>query len=163
MNKIPEKYHTIRKIGGKKMEDLIKELNCYLANLNVFYRKLQNYHWNIKGEHFFVWHEKLEQCYQTINEQIDEIAEHILMIEGQPLGRMADYLKETKIKEAENKKVDHRTVLEQILEDYKILLEDTKNIKKLAEKQESYTTSNLVDEYRGQYEKILWMLTQSAR
>ena len=28
-------------------------LNQFLADLNVFYRKLQNYHWNIQGKDFF--------------------------------------------------------------------------------------------------------------
>jgi len=145
------------------MEELIKMLNQYLADLNVFYRKLQNYHWNIKGEHFFIWHEKLEQYYHEINEQIDEIAEHILMLNGQPLGRMADYLKETHLQEAEDKKVDYTIVLARILEDYTTLFNTIKTIKQLAEKQESYTTSSLADTYMGQYETILWMLKQSAR
>ena len=40
-----------------------------------------------------------------INEEIDEIAEHILSIGGEPLGTMKDYLSSTKLKEAENKKI----------------------------------------------------------
>ena len=59
------------------MEKLVKNLNCLLADLNVFYRKLQNYHWNVKGKDFFTMHEKLEEYYDEINEQIDEVAEHI--------------------------------------------------------------------------------------
>ena len=59
------------------MNELSKELNSFLADLAVFYRKLQNYHWNIIGKDFFVLHAKLEEYYDEINEQIDEIAEHI--------------------------------------------------------------------------------------
>ena len=55
------------------MESLIKNLNCLLSDLNVFYRKVQNYHWNIIGKDFFVIHAKLEEYYDEINEQIDEI------------------------------------------------------------------------------------------
>ena len=62
------------------MEELVKKLNTFLSDLAVFYRKLQNYHWNIKGEHFFTLHEKLENYYDEINEQIDIVAEHILML-----------------------------------------------------------------------------------
>ena len=85
------------------MENLVKELNEFLADLNVFYRKVQNYHWNITGKNFFVMHEKLEEYYDKINEQIDEIAEHILILGKQPLGTMKDYLQITKIMEAKNK------------------------------------------------------------
>ena len=62
------------------MEILVKNLNCLLSDLNVFYRKLQNYHWNVKGKDFFTMHVKLEEYYDEINEQIDELAEHILML-----------------------------------------------------------------------------------
>ena len=81
------------------MENQVNDLNVLLADLNVFYRKLQNYHWNIVGKDFFVIHEKLEEYYDEINEQIDEIAEHILMLGGEPLGTMQDYLNTTCIKE----------------------------------------------------------------
>ena len=66
------------------MENLVKDLNCLLSDLNVFYRKLQNYHWNIKGKDFFNVHVKLEEYYNEINEQIDELAEQILMLGNEP-------------------------------------------------------------------------------
>ena len=43
------------------MEKTVDDLNLLLSDLNVFYRKLQNYHWNIKGKDFFVCHAKLEE------------------------------------------------------------------------------------------------------
>ena len=99
------------------MENILNNLNTFLSDLNVFYRKLQNYHWNVKGKDFFTIHAKLEEYYDEINEQIDEVAEHILSIGGQPLGTLKDYLSTTKITEAENKKVDntvihHNTLIE---------------------------------------------------
>ena len=72
--------------------ELENKLNEFLADLNVFYRKLQNYHWNVQGKDFFQVHAKLEELYNEINEQIDEIAEHILILGGQPLGTVKDYL-----------------------------------------------------------------------
>ena len=50
------------------MEKIVDDLNLLLSDLNVFYRKLQNYHWNIKGKDFFVFHAKLEEYYDKINE-----------------------------------------------------------------------------------------------
>ena len=34
------------------MEDIINDLNGFLSDLSVFYRKLQNYHWNVYGKDF---------------------------------------------------------------------------------------------------------------
>lgn len=142
------------------MENILTDLNTFLSNLNVFYRKLQNYHWNIIGKDFFVIHSKLEEYYETLNEQIDEIAEHILMMQGQPLGTMKDYLENTSIQEAKNEKITDKEVFETIIKDYSILLENVTNIKKEAEEKIDYHTSSLMDNYIGNYTKILWMLKQ---
>lgn len=143
------------------MDEVNKSLNQFLCDLNVFFRKLQNYHWNIKGESFFRIHEKLEEYYEEIAKQIDEIAEHILINNAQPLGRLKDYLENTKILEAENKKVDRNTVYESVLADYKTLYQDVKKIKEVADNASDYATSSLMDDYILNYGKILWMLAQS--
>lgn len=143
------------------MENLNQSLNNFLSDLNVFYRKLQNYHWNIKGKEFFVMHAKLEEYYDGINEQVDEVAEHILSIGGQPLGTLKDYLNSTKITEAENKKVDCRTVFNEITTDYSTLLQDATDIKKLADEKPENKTSTLMDSIIEDYSKKIWMLKQS--
>jgi len=135
-------------------------LNVFLSDLNVFYRKLQNYHWNIKGKDFFPVHAKLEELYNEVNTLIDEIAEHILSLEGEPLGRLQDYIETTKIEEAENKKVDSTIIYSELIKDYSMLLEDAKNIKGMAEENSESKTSALMDEIIEDYTKKLWMLKQ---
>lgn len=143
------------------MESILNNLNTFLSDLNVFYRKLQNYHWNIKGKHFFVIHGKLEEYYDGVNEQIDEIAEHILALGGQPLGTLKDYLNTTKIKEAENKKVDYDLVFDEIIKDFSTLLQDATDIKISADNANEHKTSALMDTIIEDYSKKLWMLNQS--
>ncbi len=142
------------------MEKTIQELNLFLSNLNVFYRKLQNYHWNIIGKDFFIIHAKLEEYYDTINKQIDEVAEHILMLQGEPLGSMKDYLANTTIQEAQNQKVNDCVVFENIIKDYEVLLQQSNKIKKEADEKNNYLTSALMDNYISEYNKTLWMLKQ---
>ena len=142
------------------MEEMVNKLNEFLADLNVFYRKLQNYHWNVKGKNFFALHERLEEYYDKINEQIDEIAEHILSLDKQPLGTMKDYLEKTTIEEAKNAKIEGEIVLDKILQDFEILLQKSIAIKKLADEHHIYATSSLIDGYILEYSKIIWMLKQ---
>ncbi len=139
---------------------ITEDLNLFLSNLNVFYRKLQNYHWNIIGEDFFDVHTKLEELYNNINNQIDEIAEHILSMGQMPLGRMKDYLDITQITEAENEKKSSKHIFETILKDYNILVENVTKIKEDADNQNKYSTSALMDEYLLNYEKNIWMIKQ---
>jgi len=143
------------------MEKIVNELNELLADLNIFYRKLQNFHWNIQGKEFFVLHAKLEEYYDDLNLQIDEIAEHILMLGKQPLGTMKEYLEIGKIEEATSIKVDEKIVMEKILKDYETLLQKVICIKKEADNNHIYGTSALMDSYILNYSKIIWMLKQT--
>ena len=140
--------------------NLEQNLNELLSDLNVFYRKLQNYHWNVTGQDFFQAHSKLEELYNEINEQIDEVAEHILILGEEPLGTLKDYLEKTNITEAENKKIKSQEVFQTILKDYKKLLEKLTEIKEKADEQKEYSTSALMDDYILDYSKIIWMLKQ---
>ena len=139
---------------------MIEKLNKLLSDLNVFYRKLQNYHWNVKGHDFFTIHAKLEEYYNEVNEQIDEIAEHILILNGQPLGTMKDYINTSDFEEAKNEKITSQEIFTEVIKDLEKLLEDVKQIKKCADENEDYPTSSLMDEYIENYGKKLWMLKQ---
>lgn len=142
------------------MEQILNNLNIFLSDLNVFFRKLQNYHWNIKGKDFFTIHAKLEEYYDEINEKIDEIAEHILSLEGQPLGTLKDYINTTKITEAQNEKVYSTHIIPELIKDYSTLLQDAKKIKELADTNSESKTSTLMDDIIEDYTKKLWMLKQ---
>ena len=138
--------------------NLEQTLNEFLADLNVFYRKLQNYHWNAQGKDFFRTHEKLEELYNEVNESIDEIAEHILILGGQPLGTLKDYLATSTIQEAENKKVKSDEIYNNLITDFETLLKKSTEIKEEADKENDYATSALIDDYILNYGKHLWML-----
>ena len=138
--------------------NLEQNLNELLADLNVFYRKLQNFHWNIEGKDFFQTHQKLEELYDEVNESIDEIAEHILTLGGQPLGKLKDYLEISTIEEAENKKVKSDEIYNNIIKDFETLLKKSTEIKEIAEDKKDYATSTLIDEYISNYGKHLWKI-----
>lgn len=141
--------------------NLEQSLNEFLSDLNVFYRKLQNYHWNVEGMDFFQVHAKLEEYYNEVNESIDEIGEHILILGGQPLGRVEDYLNTTCIVEAENKKIKSEAIYHNLINDYSTLLKKVIQIKEESDKENKYETSSLMDEYILNYGKIIWMLKQT--
>ena len=144
------------------MNNIINNLNIFLSNLNVYYRKLQNYHWNVQGMDFFEVHAKLEEFYDKINTQIDEVAEHILIIGGQPLGSLKDYLNHTTLTEAPNSRIKSHEVFASITNDLNLLLEQVTGLKKEADSIQDYITSAFMDAFINDYSKILWMLRHVA-
>ena len=73
---------------------------------------------------------------------------------------MKDYLQISTIQEANNEKLTSDVIYKNITADITILLNLSKEIKKLAEEKTDYGTSSLIDEYISDYSKKLWMLTQ---
>ena len=92
------------------MENILNNLNTFLSDLNVFYRKLQNYHWNVKGKDFFQAHAKLEELYGYINEAVDEVAENLLMLNAKPFASLRDFLDNADIEEAKMEQVKSKYI-----------------------------------------------------
>ncbi len=145
------------------MSKTAEKLNLYLANLNVLYRKLQNYHWNVVGKGFFAIHSKLEEYYDGINAQIDDVAERILSIGATPLGTLKDYLEITTVKEAENKEISGICALASVKSEFEAMLSQVKEIKETADEEKDFGTSAMMDEYISEYEKNIWMLTAFSK
>ena len=145
------------------MEEVVRNLNEFLCDLEIMNVKLQNYHWNVTGKGFFITHEKLEEYYDEIRVQIDEIAEHILALGYEPLGTMQDFMKNSEIQEAKNEKIKSLPIVKNVIQDLNILRQKTIKIKEEAEKQSDYATSALMDNYLAVYSKKIWMLNETIK
>lgn len=137
-----------------------RKLNVLLADLVVEYHKLQNLHWYVKGKDFFNTHAKLEEFYNYINEMIDEVAEHILMIEGKPLASLKEFLETSKIEELAKEHISSSDAFELVKKDFSYIVEQIMEIKKEADQKEVYVISSLMDGYISEFAKTLWMLKQ---
>ncbi len=137
-------------------------LNAYLSNVQVTYMNVRGYHWNIIGNQFFRLHEKFEEVYDTLNEMADEIAERILMLEGNPVHAFSKYLKLATIKEKENINSADDTVRE-LLNEFRELLKNEREILEFAADNGDEGTVDLMNGYITAQEKLIWMLNASLK
>ncbi|MUK59187.1 DNA starvation/stationary phase protection protein, partial [Pseudomonas aeruginosa] len=71
-------------------QDVVKELNQQVANWTVAYTKLHNFQWYVKGPNFFSLNVKLEELYNEASQYVDELAERILAVGGNPVGTLTE-------------------------------------------------------------------------
>jgi starvation-inducible DNA-binding protein len=145
-------------LDEKARETLSKELNSYLSNLQVLYAKFHNLHWNVEGRNFFKIHEKLEEFYDYVSDQIDEIAERILTLGYRPLVKLSDYVQNATLKEIESKRYDIEESLNIILNDFSELIEQLRKIIKLAQEYGDEGTADILIGSLKEFEKNSWML-----
>jgi starvation-inducible DNA-binding protein len=63
------------------MDELINFLKSVQADAVALKFKAHGYHWNVEGDDFPEWHEKLQDIYEDIDDSIDTFAEWIRMID----------------------------------------------------------------------------------
>ena len=157
-----KKITEILGLKEKESAAVAEKLNELLANYQVYYQNLRGFHWNIKGERFFVLHAKYEELYDDAVEKIDEIAERILTVGGKPLHAFEDYLKVSSIK-AEKDKCDAASTMAAVLNNLEVLIKMEREILPVAEAAEDEGTLALISDYISQQEKLVWMLTSFTK
>ncbi|TCK93240.1 starvation-inducible DNA-binding protein [Natranaerovirga hydrolytica] len=150
----------INKIGLNEdiTKKIIKDLDMYLANLNVLYVKLHNLHWNIEGTSFFQLHEKFEELYNFVSEDLDEVAERILTLGSRPSASLKDFIAMSTIDELESQAISSLESVKIIEKDFNKMLELSRKLLETAEDNKDQGTVDLMAGFIGNYEKTLWML-----
>jgi len=144
-------------IDKEKANQLSSRLNELLADYQLFYQNLRGLHWNIKGREFFELHVKFEEYYDNAVIKVDEIAERILTLEGEPLHTFTDYLKISEIKE-EKGITNGLQGVTIIIDNFSILILKEREILSLAAEADDEGTVSLMSDYISETEKTLWML-----
>ncbi len=137
--------------------ELIKEMNTQVATWSVMYTKLHNYHWYVKGHHFFTLHTKFEELYDEATAHMDEIAERILTLGGNPVATMKEHLEQSVVKEATGEEKADRMVAT-IVEDFAHIMESLKKGMDEAAKIGDDMTEDLLNAIYQSIEKHQWML-----
>ncbi|MGN1388083.1 MAG: DNA starvation/stationary phase protection protein [Bulleidia sp.] len=141
--------------------ELNVSMNELLSSLEVFYHKLQSYHWYVKGHAFFTVHAQLESYYDEVSEEIDEVAETILMIGGAPVSTLKEFLKLSKVSEAEGVYVKADELLPKVRDDFALLEKLAEGVKSTAEEEGSALVSAKMDDLIESFSKAIWMISQS--
>ncbi|GKU78200.1 Dps family protein [Paenibacillus sp. L3-i20] len=135
-----------------------QHLNRQIANWSVLYIKLHNYHWYVKGSQFFTLHEKFQLFYEEAALNVDELAERLLAVKGQPLARMSDYLEASSVKEANGQETAVEMV-DQLIADYTLIIGELKEGMEAAQAVGDETTADAFLAIHIALEKHVWMLS----
>lgn len=137
---------------------VIEGLNGLLADAIVFYHKLHNYHWNVRGPQFFTLHEQFEKLYTEWATIADDLAERVLALGSTPLPTLASVLEHAKLAE-ETGSPDAAGMVASIRHDLHAQRERMLEVSKAAQAAEDKTTENLLDDFIDAIAKHVWMMS----
>ena len=147
----------------KVLTMLNDKLNVLLANYAVEAHKIHNFHWYVSGPSFYNVHTDLDEVYGAMYDQLDEVAELILMNDGSPLGSMDSFLKNATLSEAVEGFKNPQEIYQAILADYEAIRALAAEIKKDADAEDNFLVSAAMDEHIALLSKTIWMIKQSNK
>ncbi|SDT02596.1 starvation-inducible DNA-binding protein [Paenibacillaceae bacterium GAS479] len=137
--------------------DISSALNIQVANWSVLYVKLHQFHWLVKGPHFFTLHEKFQELYEEAAQRTDELAERVLAIGGRPLSTMRDYLAASTLSEG-NGSESAMEMARSIAADYRTMAVELKEaVPAIEEAGDAVSADMLIGIMEG-LQKHIWML-----
>lgn len=142
----------------KESKPLVNMLNELLANYQIYYQNLRNFHWNVTGPNFFELHAKFEELYTSANTGVDEVAERILTLGSRPYSSYGEYIEHSGIKEAKEV-ADAKKMVEIIRDNLNELLVLERKTLEAANESGDEGTASLMSDYITEKEKVVWMLS----
>ena len=139
-------------------KNIANRLNPYLSDLVVFYLKLHDLHWNVKGKMFVQVHGYTESRYEDMAEKFDEVAEKIVMNGEQPITGMSKYLEAASIKELNKGEYRDEEVLGILLEDLSYLKDKAVELRASFDEEGDFSSVAMLEGHIAGYEKELWFL-----
>ena len=146
----------------KVVRPIVDQLNDLLANYHIHYQKLRGCHWNVKGPHFFTLHIKFEELYTNAQQTIDELAERILTLGKSPYSTFSDYIKISRVKEANTIGIKDSDMVLAVLDDFSNLIELEREIMSTTADAGDDGTNDLINKFMQFQEKNTWMLRSFA-
>lgn len=144
-------------LDESKIQNVVKGLSLLLADLQVYYTNLRNFHWNVRGRSFYTMHAKYEELYNDAAEKVDEVAERLLQLGAVPESRFSEYLKISEIKEVDAVERG-RDARAHLLNWFKVLIAKEREVLSAASNANDEVTVSLMSDYLKGQEKALWML-----
>lgn len=143
-------------MANKKVK---KYLNTLVATQGLFYVKLHQVHWYIKGQNFFSLHPKLEELYDELTVQMDDVAERLLSIGGEPYSTLEEFSKNSLIKESPDfKNLSEKEMVQSVINDFEILRNELGKGIQLTEDEKDGVSNDFLVSQKSDVDKTIWML-----
>lgn len=147
-------------VSKTRIAEMLKPI---LASQFVLYTKARNYHWNVTGSMFLALHQKFEELYNELADDIDDVAERIRTYGLNAPGTMSEFLKLSNLREeAEGNYPNQYEMTEKIANDFDLLAEKIREAGNTIQSEfNDEVTASKLFELAEKYEKYAWLLKSS--
>ena len=144
------------------MEEVVNPLKIAFADTYAFYVKAQNYHWNVEGPFFAMYHEFFGKIYEEVGGAIDQFAEEIRAQNAYAPAAFGRFQELTNIND-EVLIIRPEQMVSTLFSDNAKVLASLKAAREAADKYGENGLVNFIEERLDQHSKHAWMLRASMK
>jgi starvation-inducible DNA-binding protein len=135
-------------------------LNALVADESILCTKTKNFHWNVTGPFFSVYHAFFGEQYQELDEFIDEIAERVRILGFRAIGSFSEFINKGRLSEESTINLDGRTMILKLLRDHESIIRQLRHDIKMIEEMDSldHGTVDFLTSIMQKHEKMAWVL-----
>ena len=145
------------------MEEITNPLKVAFADTYALYVKAQNYHWNVEGPMFPMYHEFFGNIYEEVGGAIDRFAEEIRAQKSYAPASFGRFNELSTIEDESLIQLLPITMVTNLFEDNNRVLAYLQLARDAADKYNQNGLVNFLEERLDQHNKHAWMLRASMK
>lgn len=150
--------HTNIGLDEGKRAAIVESLNRVLADEHVLYIKTRNYHWNVRGPRFNDLHKFFEAQYEALSDIIDQVAENARQFGGFAHATMAEFSKNSHLKEHPGDFPDSTTMVRNLLADQESVIVQLRKDVAAATDMDAADAADFLTGVLEKHNQMAWML-----
>lgn len=134
-------------------------LNQLVADLSQLAMVVHQAHWYMRGTNFLKLHPLMDEWMADLNDQLDEVSERLITLDGAPFSTLQEMADNTKIDDEKgtyDKSIAER--FETLSRDYRYLADLYQRGIDVSEDEKDYSTQDMFIGFKTATEKRLWMI-----
>jgi starvation-inducible DNA-binding protein len=157
-NNVQQKVEIQIGLNSNSRKTVVKRLSKLLADEQILYTKLRNYHWNVEGMFFQTLHLFFQEQYTALFTITDDIAERIRSLGEYSIGALNAFLDNTRLKETNHLNGNAEKMLQNILKDHESIIRRIRGDIKITQKMNDEGTTDFLIGLMERHEKMAWMV-----
>jgi starvation-inducible DNA-binding protein len=157
-NNVQQKVEIQIGLNSNSRKTVVKRLSKLLADEQILYTKLRNYHWNVEGMFFQTLHLFFQEQYTALFTITDDIAERIRSLGEYSIGALNAFLDNTRLKETNHLNGNAEKMLQNILKDHESIIRRIRGDIKIIQKMNDEGTTDFLIGLMERHEKMAWMV-----
>jgi starvation-inducible DNA-binding protein len=145
-------------LPDKARNTVIKVLQPLLADEVALYIATRGAHWNVTGPNFHAMHKFFEAQYEALDETLDDVAERIRSLGGEPDSNVAAYAKAKRIKDNAGDAKSAKAMIESLLEAHEAIIQQLRKDEEITDDVGDEGTTDFLTGLMEEHEKMAWML-----